>query len=96
MDRGEKIRKPRNRIEGSCFNRGRKIHRAEDCKSATMKIKNQEMPPPTTRTEVGESATSVRVRSTLRINSVACAEAWSTGLAIVRSEELRKVRCWPK
>ena len=39
MDRGEKIRKPRNRFEGSYFNRGRKDHRAEDCKSATMKIK---------------------------------------------------------
>ena len=47
--------------------------------------KKQEMPPPTRRAEVGESATSVGVRSTLRINTVACAEAWSTGLAIVRS-----------
>ena len=33
---------------------------------------------------------SVGVRNTLRINTVACAEAWSTGFAIVRSEELRR------
>ena len=58
--------------------------------------KNQEMPLPTRRAEVGESATFVGVRRTLRITNVACAEAWSTGLAIVRSKELRSVRCWPK
>ena len=54
------------------------------------------MPQPTKRAEVGESASSVGVRSNLRITSAACAEAWSTGLVIVRREELRKVRCWPK
>ena len=58
--------------------------------------KKQAMPPLTRRAEVGVSATSVGVRSTLRINTVASAEAWSTRLAIVRSEELRRVRCWPK
>ena len=36
------------------------------------------------------------VKSILRINIVVCAEAWSTILAIVRSEELRRVRYWPK
>ena len=39
--------------------------------------KNQEMFPPTRRAEVGESATSVEVRSTWRMNAVACAEAWT-------------------
>ena len=46
------------------------------------------MPPPTRRAEVGASATSVEVRNALRINTMACAEARSTVLAIVSSEEL--------
>ena len=46
------------------------------------------MPPPTRRSEIGASATSVGVRSTLRTYTVACVEAWRTGLAKVRSEEL--------
>ena len=50
-------------------------------------------PPPIRRAEVGASATSAGVRSTLRTNTVACAEVLITGLAIVRSEELRRVRC---
>ena len=54
------------------------------------------MPPPTRRVEVGGSATSVGVRNTLRINTVACTEAWSTVLAMMKSGELRRVRCWPK
>ena len=58
--------------------------------------KNQKMPPPIRRVEVRASTTSVGVRNTLRINNAACAEAWSTRLAIVRSEELRRVRCWSK
>ena len=33
-DRREKTKKPRNRLEGSCFNCGRKYHRGEDCRSA--------------------------------------------------------------
>ena len=90
-DRGEKKRRPRNRFESNCFNCRRKGHRAEDCRSAKKKIKYLKMPPPTRRAEVEESATSVGVRST-----VACAEAWSTGLAIARSEKLRRGRCWPK
>ena len=36
---GEKKRRPRsNRLEGSCFNCGRKSHRAENCRSAKKKI----------------------------------------------------------
>ena len=95
-DRGEKKRRSRNRFEGNCFNCGRKGHRAEDCRSARRRPKNQEMAPPTRRAEVGESATSVGVRSTLRINTVACAETWSIGLAIMRSEELKRVRMLAK
>ena len=88
-DRGEKQKRSRNRFEGNCFNCGRKDHRAEDCRSVK---KNQEMPTPTRRAEVGASSTSVEVRSTLCINTVACAEALSTGLVIVRSEEPRRVQ----
>ena len=40
--------------------------------------KNQEMPPPTRKAEVGTSATSVGVRSTLCTSTVACAEVLST------------------
>ena len=96
MDRGEKNKKSRNRFEGNCYNYGRKGHRAEEYRSGRIRLKNQEMPAPTRRAEVGESATSVGVGSTLRINTVACAEAWSIGLAIVGSEELSRVRWWPK
>ena len=65
-DRGEKKRRPRNRFEGNCFNYGRKGHRAYDCRSAKIS-KNQVMPRPTRRAEIGTSAMSVGVRSTLRI-----------------------------
>ena len=54
------------------------------------------MPTPTRRAEVGASATSVEVKSTSCIITVACAEALSTGLVIVKSEELRRVRCCQK
>ena len=37
-ERGEKKRRLRNRFEGNCFNCGRKGHRAEDYRSANMKI----------------------------------------------------------
>ena len=96
VDRGEKKGNPHNRFKGNCFNCGKKDHRAEDCRNAKKKIKKQEIIPPTRRAEVGEGATSEGVKSTLRVNTVACAEAWSTGLSIRRSEELRRVRCWPK
>ena len=33
----EKNRRPRNRFEGTCFNCGRKGHRAEDCRGAKKK-----------------------------------------------------------
>ena len=48
-----------------------------------------EMPLLTRRVEVRASATSAGVRSTLRINTVACAKILSTGLANV-SEEPRR------
>ena len=53
--------------------------------------KNQDMPPPTRRAGVGASATSVGVRSTSYIITGAFAETWSTGLAIVKSEEIIRV-----
>ena len=62
-DHGEKKRRSRNRFEGNCSNCGRKGRHAKGCRSAKKKIRNQEMPRPTRRAEVGESATSVGVRS---------------------------------
>ena len=82
-------RRPRNRFKGICFICGRKGHHAWNCKGAKKKTKNPKMPLPT-KAEVEASATSVGARSTLRIMTVAYAEAWRTGLAIVRSEELRQ------
>ena len=38
VDSGEKRRPRSNRLEGNCFNCGRKSHRAEDCRSATKTI----------------------------------------------------------
>ena len=89
-DRGEKKRRPHKRFESNCFNCGRKDHRAEDCRSAKKTEKSRDA-----AADKG-GATSVGARSSLHTNAVACAEAWSTKLAIVRSEELRRVRCWPK
>ena len=63
---------------------------------ARRRSKNEEMPPPTKRADVGASATSVGMRSTLRTSTMAYAEVLSSELATVKSEELRKVRCWPK
>ena len=45
--------------------------------------KNQEMPPPTKRAEVGASATSVGVRSILRKSIVACTEVLSFELRLM-------------
>ena len=91
VDRGEKNRRPCNQFKSNYFNCGRKGRRAEDCRSAKKKIEKSGGALPTRRAEGGESSTFVEVRSTLRINAVACTEAWSTGLAIVKSEELRRV-----
>ena len=63
---------------------------------ARRRSRNQEMPSPTKSAEVWGNATSVGVRNTLRTSTVACVEFLSTGLKIARSEELRRVRCWPK
>ena len=52
--------------------------------------KNPEMPPPK-KMMVGASATSVGVRSALRTSTVAYAEVLSTRLAIMKSEELKRV-----
>ena len=71
VDRGEKKRKPRNRFEGNCLNCGRKGHRAKDGRSAKKRSKNQEIAA-NKKSGGRESATSVRVRRTLSINTVAC------------------------
>ena len=75
-DRGNKKRRPRNSFEGNCFNCGRKSHRTEDCRSVKKKIEKSGDAPADKKGEGrGESATSVEVRSTLRINTVACAKS---------------------
>ena len=90
-DRGEKNTRLRNRIEGNCFNCGRKGHRAENCRSAKTKIEKSREAAAAKKSGGRGNATSGGVRSTLRINTMACAEAWSTELAVMRSEKLRKV-----
>ena len=75
-DREDKKRRPRNRFEAKCFNCGRKSYRTEDCKSVKKKIEKSGDAPADKKGEGrGESATSVEVRSTLRINTVACAKS---------------------
>ena len=92
--RGEKKRGPCNRFEGTCFNCGRKSHRAEDCRSVKKKISKSG---DTAADKKGGSrgkryvfGRSVGVRSTLHTSTVACADVLSTGLAIVRSEKQRR------
>ena len=93
-DRGqEKNRRPIYQFQGKCLNCGKKGHRAGECRGVR-KIENPEIPQPTKRAEVGARATSAGVKNTLRISPVACAKSFSTGLTIVRSEELKKARCW--
>ena len=58
---------------------------------ARKKMKTLEIPPLTSRAEVEASAASTGVESTLRTCTVACARVLTTGLAIVRSEELKRV-----
>ena len=89
-DRGEENMRPRNRFEGKRFICERKGHHAEECRSVKKKIKNQKMPPPTKRAKVGASGTSAGVRRILRTSTITYEEVLSTGLAIVRSEKLRK------
>ena len=71
----------------------RKDHRAEDCRSAKKKIEKSGDAPADKNGGGRGKATSVGVRSTLRVITVACAETWSTELISVRSEELRRGRC---
>ena len=88
VDRGEKKRRPRNRIVGNFSTAQGKVAALRIAGARRRRSKNQESPR-TRRAEVGGSATSVGVRSISRINTVACAEAWTTGLAIVTSKELK-------
>ena len=44
VDYGQKKRRPRNRFEGNCFNRGRKGRRAEDYRSAEKVKKSGDAP----------------------------------------------------
>ena len=75
MDHGEQNRRPRNRFEGNCFNCGRKGQRAEDCRNAKKKIEKSGDAPADKKGGGRGKATYVGVRSTLRTNTVACAEA---------------------
>ena len=93
MDRSKgKNRRPRKKFESNCFNCEKKGHPAGECRRVK-KSEKLEILPPTRRAEVRASATSVGVRSTLRTGTAACTRVLSIGLANVRSEELRRVRC---
>ena len=75
-DCGEKKRRPRNRFEGNCFNCGKKGHRAEDCRSAKTSIEKSENALADKKGGGREKYyVFVGVRSTLRINTEAFAEA---------------------
>ena len=71
-DCGEKKRRPRNRFEGNCFNCGKKGHRAEDCRSIE---KSENALADKKGGGRGKYYVFVGVRSTLRMNTEACAEA---------------------
>ena len=94
-DDQEKKWRFRNQFQGNCFNCGKKGHRVEECSSTKKEIESSELLP-IRRAEVGASATSAGVRSTLRTSTGICAKVLSTGLTIVRSEELRRARYWQK
>ena len=73
---GEKKRRPRNRFEGNYFNCGKKGHRAEDCRSAKKSIEKSENALADKKGGGrGKCYVFGGVRSTLRINTEACAEA---------------------
>ena len=75
-DCGEKKRGPRNRFQGNCFNCGKKGHRAEDCRSAKKSIEKSENALADKKGRGrGKCYVFVGVRSTLHINTEACAEA---------------------
>ena len=75
-DCGEKKTRPRNRFEGNCFNCGKKGHRAEDCRSAKKSIEKSENSLADKKgKDRGKYYVFVGMRSTLRINTEACAEA---------------------
>ena len=91
-----KNRRPHHKFDGSCFNCGKKGHRAGDCRSAK-RVKNPELPTTRRRAVAAVGATSAGgVRSTLRTGTVVCARALSTERETVRSAELKKAQCRQK
>ena len=94
-DRGEK-KTLRNRLEGNCFNCGRKSHHAKDCRSAKKKIKKSGG---TSADKKGGGRGKCYVcRSEEHFARKHCGLCRNLKhrTAIARSEELRRVRCWPK
>ena len=90
-DRGKKKRKSRKRFGAIASTAEERVTALRMAGAQRRRSKNREM----AADKKGggrESATSVGVRRTLSINTVACAETWSTELAIVRSEKLRRMR----
>ena len=84
-----KNRRLHHKFDGTCFNCGKKGHRAGDCKSAKKKSEHPELPTTGKRAVAAVGATSAGVRSTLRTGTVVCARALSTGRETVRSAELK-------
>ena len=90
MNRGqEKNRRPRNQFEGNCFSCGRKGPRPGECKN-TEKIETSR---DVAMNKKGRGRVKCHVcesESTLRTSTVTCARVLNTGLAIGRSEKLRR------
>ena len=89
-----KNRRLRHKFDGNCFNCGKKGHRAGDCRSAKKNRKRSELPTTRSRAVAAVGATSAGERSTLRIGTVVCARALSTGRETARSAELKKAQYW--
>ena len=70
--------RPHHKIDGNCFNCGKKDRRAGDCRSAK-KSENPDLPTTSRRAVTAVGATSAGVRRTLRTGTVVFARALSTG-----------------
>ena len=95
-DRGEKNRRPATDSRVTASTAKGRVTALRATEARRRRSKNQEIPPLTKRAEVKASATSMGMRITLRMDTVACVEAWIIGLTVVRNEELRRVQRWPK
>ena len=91
VDRGKvKDKRPCNKFEGNYLIAERKVTALGN--PGARREKKSEMPPSTRRAEIRANATPAGVGSILRKRTVISAGVLSTGLASMRSEELRSAR----